>query len=125
MRLNWVYGVVLATALTVMTGPASAQVSVYIGSAPPPLSYEERSAAPGPVFAWWKDTGLRTGVITGGCPDAGTIRTTITISRAGNCMKAIGIMTTTTVTATRVIVTTRITTTRVTITTNIRVLDQT
>jgi hypothetical protein len=34
-------------------------------------------------------------------------------------------MTTTTVTATRVIVTTRITTTRVTITTNIRVLDQT
>ena len=52
MRLNWVYGVLLAIALTVLAGPASAQVSVYIGGAPPPLRFEARSAAPGPGFAW-------------------------------------------------------------------------
>jgi len=45
MKLNWICGVLFAIALTV---PASAQVSVYIGSAPPPLRYEQRAPIPGP-----------------------------------------------------------------------------
>jgi hypothetical protein len=52
------------------------------------------------------DIGPRTGVTMPGCQDAGTVRlmkgrigtilTTITSGKAGNCMKAIGIMRTTT-----------------------------
>ena len=43
MRLNWICGVLFATALTV---PASAQIGVYIGSTPPRLRYEERGPMP-------------------------------------------------------------------------------
>jgi hypothetical protein len=49
MKWNWISGVLLAAALTV---PALAQVGVYIGSAPPPLRYEERGPMPGEGYAW-------------------------------------------------------------------------
>src|SRR5271154_6443845 len=49
MKLNWICGVLFATALAI---PASAQVGVYIGIAPPPLHYEQRGAIPGPGYAW-------------------------------------------------------------------------
>ena len=45
MKWDWICGVLFAIALTI---PASAQVSVYIGSAPPPLRYEQRGPVPGP-----------------------------------------------------------------------------
>ena len=49
MKLNCIYGALLATAIV---APSSAQVSVYIGSAPPPIRYEERGPLPGPGFIW-------------------------------------------------------------------------
>jgi hypothetical protein len=49
MKLNWICGVLFAIALTI---PASAQISVYIGSAPPPLRYEQRGPIPGPGYVW-------------------------------------------------------------------------
>ena len=49
MRLSWIYGVLFATALTIA---ASAQVAVYIRSAPPPLRVEVRGPLPGPGYAW-------------------------------------------------------------------------
>ena len=42
-------GLLTATALAT---PAHAQVTVYIGSAPPPVRYEARPRAPGPGFSW-------------------------------------------------------------------------
>ncbi len=49
MKLNFIYAALLATAIVV---PTSAQVSVYIGSAPPPLRIETRGPMPGPGYAW-------------------------------------------------------------------------
>ena len=60
MRLNWMYGLLLATAFTI---PASAQIGIYVGSAPPPMRYEERGPEPGPGYAWvdgyWAPHGRR------------------------------------------------------------------
>jgi hypothetical protein len=49
VKLNFIYAALLAAAVVV---PSSAQVSVYIGSAPPPLRYEERGPLPGPGYVW-------------------------------------------------------------------------
>jgi hypothetical protein len=49
MKLNWICGVLIAIALAI---PASAQVGVYIGVAPPPLRHEARGTMPGPGYAW-------------------------------------------------------------------------
>ena len=49
MRIPWVSGLLVATTLSL---PASAQLSVYIGSPPPPLRYEEPGPVPGPGFVW-------------------------------------------------------------------------
>jgi hypothetical protein len=49
MKLTWIYGVLFAIVLTI---PASAQISVYIGSAPPPLRYERRAPIPAPGYVW-------------------------------------------------------------------------
>ena len=49
MRLNWMYGALLATAVV---APSSAQISVYIGAPPPPIRYEEYGPTPGPGFVW-------------------------------------------------------------------------
>jgi WXXGXW repeat (2 copies) len=49
MRLHWIFGVLLASALSV---PASAQIGIYIGSAPPPLRIERRGPMPGEGYAW-------------------------------------------------------------------------
>ncbi len=58
MKFNWACGGLLATALT---ASASAQLSVYIRSGPPPVRYEQRSVAPGPGYAWidgyWEPNG--------------------------------------------------------------------
>jgi WXXGXW repeat (2 copies) len=58
MKMKWLCGLLLTTAFTL---PAFAQVSVYIGSAPPPLRYERRGNAPGPGYAWvdgyWQPNG--------------------------------------------------------------------
>ena len=49
MKWNWIYGVVVAGALTI---PAAAQISVYIGHPPPRARYERRGPVPGPGYAW-------------------------------------------------------------------------
>src|SRR6202035_4617328 len=49
MKLKCIYALLLATAIVT---PSAAQVSVYIGSAPPPVRYETRGPMPGPGYAW-------------------------------------------------------------------------
>jgi len=49
MKLNWIGGILIAMVFAIA---ASAQVGVYIGTAPPPLRHEQRSAMPGPGYAW-------------------------------------------------------------------------
>jgi len=49
MKLKWIYGVLFAAALTV---PASGQIGVYIGGAPPAYRYEQRGPEPGPGYTW-------------------------------------------------------------------------
>ena len=60
MKSKWVCGLLLTAAITI---PTFAQVSLYIGSAPPPLRYEVRGTAPGPGYAWvdgyWTPNGNR------------------------------------------------------------------
>src|SRR6266436_10124444 len=60
MRMNWMYGALLATAIV---APSSAQISVYIGTPPPPIRYEEYGPTPGPDFVWvdgyWEPVGHR------------------------------------------------------------------
>jgi hypothetical protein len=51
MKTNWLCNIVAASALAIAI-PASGQVSIYIGSAPPPIRYEAVPANPGPGFAW-------------------------------------------------------------------------
>jgi hypothetical protein len=43
------YGALLTAAII---APSSAQISVFIGTAPPPIRYEERGPIPGPGFVW-------------------------------------------------------------------------
>ena len=49
MKLNWLLGAVFAAALVV---PASAQVSIYVRTGPPPVRYEQRVQAPGQGYIW-------------------------------------------------------------------------
>jgi hypothetical protein len=49
MRWNWICSVLFAAIVSI---PASTQISVYIGSAPPPIRYERRGVVPGPGYAW-------------------------------------------------------------------------
>jgi WXXGXW repeat (2 copies) len=49
MKLNWICGLLFASALTV---PAAGQIGVYIGGAPPAYRYEQRGPEPGPGYAW-------------------------------------------------------------------------
>jgi hypothetical protein len=49
MKLKLIFAALLATAIV---GTSSAQISVYIGSAPPPLRYETQGPMPGPGYTW-------------------------------------------------------------------------
>ena len=49
MRLHCMYGVLLAAAIA---SPSSAQVSVYIGTPPPAVVYEDPGPPPSPGFVW-------------------------------------------------------------------------
>ena len=99
MKLTWICGVLFAIALSI---PASAQISVYIGSAPPPLRYERRAPIPAPGYVWiegyWAPDGHHyrwvagTGSVRRTRARIGTIPITITIVKAGDGMKATGIV---------------------------------
>ena len=58
MRWNWIPGVLLAGAIA---SPSSAQISVYIGSPPPAIAYEEPGPPPDAGFVWiegyWRPVG--------------------------------------------------------------------
>ncbi len=58
MRWNWMPGVLLAAAIA---SPSSAQISVYIGSPPPAMVYEEPAPPPDAGFVWiegyWRPVG--------------------------------------------------------------------
>jgi hypothetical protein len=66
------------------------------------MRYERHRSAPGPCYAWWMANGNPTAVTIAGWRAVGINRPTreltgiiptmITISKAGSCMKAIGIM---------------------------------
>lgn len=60
MKFNGAGGLLLATVLSVS---ASAQLSVYVRTGPPPVRIERRSSAPGPGYAWvdgyWAPNGRR------------------------------------------------------------------
>ena len=60
MRLQWMYGVLLTAA---MVTPGSAQISVYIGTPPPAVVYEEPGPPPSVEFVWiegyWQPVGHR------------------------------------------------------------------
>ena len=81
--------------------PAFGQVSVYIGTPPPPIRYERRGPIPGPGFYGSKATGLPMVITIAGFRDdgnarhmkahTGAIRITTTIGKDGNYVKAIGI----------------------------------
>ena len=49
MRLNRILLLLLGAVLTI---PASAQFSGYVGSAPPPMRYEQRATLPGQGYVW-------------------------------------------------------------------------
>jgi hypothetical protein len=49
MKARWIYGGILASALSL---PAFGQISVTIGTPPPPIRYEARPAMPGNGFVW-------------------------------------------------------------------------
>jgi hypothetical protein len=61
MRWNWMFGALLATAT--IASPSSAQISVYIGTAPPAVVYEEPGPLPSAGFVWiegyWAPAGHR------------------------------------------------------------------
>ena len=67
MKMRCLCGLLLTVAFTV---PTFAQVSLYIGSAPPPLRYERRGNAPGPGYAWvdgyWQPNGRHYRWVAGG-----------------------------------------------------------
>jgi len=58
MRWNWMPGVLLTAAIG---SPGSAQISVYIGTAPPAIVYEEPVPPPDAGFVWiegyWRPVG--------------------------------------------------------------------
>ena len=58
MRWNWMPGVLLTAAIA---SPGSAQISVYIGTAPPAIVYEEPGPPPDAGFVWiegyWRPVG--------------------------------------------------------------------
>ena len=49
MRVKWLGGILLASALTVS---AAGQISVFIGSEPPQPRHERRGRVPGPGYMW-------------------------------------------------------------------------
>jgi hypothetical protein len=49
MRLHWVYCTLFAAAIA---SPSSAQISVYIGTPPPAVVYDEPGPPPSPGFVW-------------------------------------------------------------------------
>jgi hypothetical protein len=51
MKTNWLCHIFAASALAI-TIPASGQISVYIGTPPPPLRYEVVPVAPAPGYVW-------------------------------------------------------------------------
>jgi hypothetical protein len=60
MRLKWMYGALLATAIA---SPSSGQISVFIGAPPPAIVYEEPGPPPSVGFVWvdgyWAPAGHR------------------------------------------------------------------
>ena len=98
MRWNWMPGALLAIAIA---SPSSAQISVYIGTPPPAIVYEEPGPPPDAGFVGSKDIGGRWVTITSGFGDTGSnprlrehtgfIHTTTTIAKAGNATMDIGI----------------------------------
>lgn len=66
MKSPWLYSMLFATILTV---PGAAQLSVYIGSAPPRPRHERRGPVPGPGYAWidgyWAPRGNRYSWVAG------------------------------------------------------------
>ena len=58
MRWTWMPGVLLAAAIA---APSSAQISVYIGTPPPAIVYEEPGLPPDAGFVWiegyWRPVG--------------------------------------------------------------------
>ncbi len=103
MRLNWMYGALLAAAIV---SPSSAQISVYIGTPPPAIVYEEPGPPPSAGFVWVDGYWRRRVTVTSGSGDIGSvlrlkrrtgrIRITTTIAKAGNGTKGIGTERTTT-----------------------------
>jgi hypothetical protein len=49
VKQSWISGLFV---VAIMTVPASSQVSVYIGIAPPPIRYEPPPPPPAPEFVW-------------------------------------------------------------------------
>jgi hypothetical protein len=49
MKAKWLYGGILASAIAI---PAFGQISVTIGTPPPPIRYEVRPAMPGAGYVW-------------------------------------------------------------------------
>jgi hypothetical protein len=66
MKRNWTCGLLCAA---IFATPASAQVGVYLGTAPPPLRYERRGPMPGAGYAWvdgyWAPHGHRYAWVAG------------------------------------------------------------
>jgi hypothetical protein len=60
MKMKWLAGALVVASLS---APAFGQISVYLGSTPPPLRYERRPPPPGEGFAWingyWGNDGRR------------------------------------------------------------------
>ena len=103
MRWNWMYGALLTAAIA---SPSSAQISVYIGTPPPAIVYEEPGPPPEAGFIWiegyWTPVGHRYKWVRGHWErhllkgHTGFIRTTTTIVKAGNATKDTGTTRTTT-----------------------------
>ena len=49
MKAKWLYGGILASAIAI---PAFGQISVTIGTPPPPIRYEARPPMPGAGYVW-------------------------------------------------------------------------
>ena len=103
MRRYWIPAALLAAA---SASPSSAQISVYIGTPPPAIVYEEPGPPPAAGFVWiegyWQPAGHRYKWIRGHWErppmraPTGRIRTSTTTTKVGNITKGIGIARTTT-----------------------------
>lgn len=51
MRLHWIFAMAIIASAAMVT-PASAQISIRIGSPPPAIRYEEQGPMPGQGFVW-------------------------------------------------------------------------